>query len=363
MRSTQEQKKTSTPTNGSRLGSRVRRSWHWLWTETTNSDPDSTTTATVAPAPAEQAEPVETEPAINLTARAPLKLIAWLGASAGGLTILLVTIGFLALSAHDVMLGIPRSIQSNSEYVAVGGLFFGRSIIFLIASFILAKSWIVVLVVSIAAVVLSNIPGGRSRGRSIVIIVFSIALLISEIYGLMWVIRPLQISNLLLNPSVESSAPVRNVVDAILVKNTTWLSAEYGFLVLLVLAFSVAFILLDRESQNAVLPSRRGRNRTLFWHLARVPAFVLLLVCIFLLPRAYGVLTISNDYPVVAVTDSSSPNSNTTTETRLLLREDDKLFVLYDPSSQSIVTIKRDSVAQHKMYAPQHVFTASAVNK
>jgi hypothetical protein len=356
MSRTREKKKSTTHTNGSSVRTRVRRGWRWLWNETTNSDPDAT-----AVAPTKAVESTKTELPI-LTPRAPLKLITWLGASAGGLTILLVTIGFLALSAHDVMLGIPRSIQSNSEYVAVGGLFFGRSIIFLIASFISVKSWIVLLIVSAAVVTLLNIPPGRSRGRSMLIGFLSIALLTAEIYGLIWVIRPLQISNLLLNQSAATNTPVRNVVEAILVRDTIWLSAEYGFLVLLVLAFSITFVLLDRESQNTVVQSRRGRNRTLFWHLARVPAFVLLLVCIFLLPRAYGVLTLSNDYPVVTIEGSSSPSANAS-ETHLLLREDDKIFVLYDPYSQSILTIKRDSVVQHKMLAPQHVFTASVVRK
>lgn len=360
MPGTREKKKSTTHANGSRSGSRVLRSWHWLWNETASSAPEAAAQTSVAPA--KEPTPAEAELPI-LTERAPLKLITWLGASAGGLTILLVTIGFLALSAHDVMLGIPRSIQSTSEYVAVGGLFFGRSIIFLIASFIWAKSWIVLVLVAIAVVVLFNIPAGRSRGRSMVIGFLSLALLISEVFGLMWIIKPLQISNLLLNQSVKLDASIRTVVDALLENDTRLLSAEYGFLVLLVLAFSIIFVLLDRESQNTVVPSRRGRNRTLSWHLARVPAFILLLVCIFLLPRAYGVLTISNDYPVVTIEGSSTPAGNATSETHLLLREDDKVFVLYDPSSQSILTIKRDSVAQHKMSAPQHVFTATVVKK
>src|ERR1700752_818256 len=242
MRSTRQQKKSTAQANGSGLGSRGLRSWRWLWNETTDSEPDATAPA-AAVTPLKPAEPAETELPI-LTARAPLKLITWLGASAGGRTIPLVTIGFLWPSAHHVMLGIPGSIQSNSEYVAVGGLFFGRSIIFLIASFMSAKSWAVLLIVALAVVVLFNIPAGRSRGRSMVIAVLSIALLVAEIFGLMWIIKPLQISNLLLNQSVEASGPFRNVVEAILVKDTNWLSSEYGFLVLLVVAFSMTFVLL-----------------------------------------------------------------------------------------------------------------------
>ena len=298
-----------------------------------------------------EVDSTKSETATSFTNLFPLKIIAWLGASAGGLTILLVAIGFLALSAHDVMLGIPRSIQNNTEYVTVGGLFFGRSIIFLVASFISAKSWIAVVVLSIGSDRAVQRSPAPSRGRSFVIVLFGIVLLVAEIYALERLIWPLQISNLLLNLSTDANSPARQVVDALLVKDTTWLSVEYGFLVLLVVAFSTAFIFMEQA------------GCTRFWQVLRVPAFILLIICIFLLPRAYGVLTISNEYPTVVLESSSQTSTNPTNETRLLLREDKEAFVLYDPSSQSIVTMKRDSVAQHKMYAPQHVFTASVGKK
>lgn len=328
-----------------RLRSRARRSWHWLWSDT-NGDHDS------SPAPA--ANSADTETPSVWSRLAPLKIITWLGASAGGLTLLLGAVGFLALGAHDAMLGIPRSIQSNSEYVAVGGLFFGRSVIFLVASFISVKSWIVLVVLLIGAVVLYKIPRHLCRGRSLVIVLFSIALLAAEVYGLARLIRPLQISDLLLNLSASENGPGKQVIDALLVKDTTWLSVEYGFLLLLILAFAIAFIFLEQESKG---------NRTQFWHLVRVPAFILLLICVFLLPRVYGVLTLSNDFPEVSLDTANQANTATVTTTRFLLREDEKRFVLFDPTSQSIVTIKRDSITQHRMYAPQHIFTATARTK
>ena len=215
----------------------------------------------------------------------------------------------------------------------------------------------------IGAAVLFNIPKRRSRGRALIFILLSVALLVAEVYGLARLIRPLQITNLLLNLSVDANAPGKQVADAILVKDTTWLSVEYGFLVLLVLAFSVAFILLERESHERIILSGSRKNRILFWHLVRIPAFTLLIVCVFLLPRAYGVLTISNDYPEVSLENSSTSSGQPINETRLLLREDEKVLILYEPSSQSIVTIKRESISQHRTYAPQHVFTASGVKK
>ncbi len=359
MPSVREQKKSKTHTNGLGFGSRVLRSWHWLWDET---DPHPVAHPSGAP-DTDKAETSETEGPNLITGIAPLKIIAWLGASAGGLTILLGAIGFLASSAHDVMLGIPRSFQTNSEHVAVGGLFFGRSIIFLVASLVSLRSWVVLGILLAAVFVFFKLPRRLSRGRSLVIGVVAIVLLLAEIYGLLRLTRPLQLSNLLLNLSVDANTPGRQIADALLVKDTTWLSAEYGFLVLLTLAFSIAFILLERESQDRQ-GLRKGReSRTLFWHLARIPALILLVICIFLLPRAYGVLTISNDYPTISIESVSPSGGNATNETRLLLHEDDKVLVLYDPAAQSILTIKRDSIAQQKIYAPQHVFTASVVRK
>jgi hypothetical protein len=175
-------------------------------------------------------------------------------------------------------------------------------------------------------------------------------LLAAEVYGLFRLIKPLQISNLLLNMSVDVPSPARPVIEAILSRNISWLSVEYGFLVLLVVALSIAFLMIEQEN--------RENGGVRFWHVVRVPAFILLIICIFFLPRAYGVMTISNDYPRVAL-ESSDPLIKVQ-QLRLLLREDDKAFVLYDPSSQSIITIKRDTVTQHRVFAPQHVFTATA---
>jgi drug/metabolite transporter superfamily protein YnfA len=381
MPSPKEQKIPTTYRFGSIVGALALRNWHWLWSEASDKTEDvPTIDTTLSPelkmyhldsivertstlGPPNHTQSPETQAASAPTVTGALKFIAWLGASAGGLTILLVVLGFLAVSAHDSMLGIPRSIQNNPEYVAVGGLFFGRSIIFLVSVFVSPKSWMVLGVLLIGVIVLFNIPRRPSRGRSLVIGLCSVGLLGAELYALGRLIRPLQISNLLLNFSLDPNSPGRQVVDAILVKDTSWLGGEYGFLVLLVLSVSTAFILLEQESCNAMALRASEGNSSVLWRLLRVPAFTLMIICLFLLPRAYGILTISNDYPEVSV-DSSSPSvSKALNEARFLLREDEKAFILYDPSSQSIVTIKRELIEQHKIYAPQHIFSARSVKK
>ena len=171
------------------------------------------------------------------------------------------------------MLGIPRSIQNNPEYVAVGGLFFGRSIIFMVVALISLKSWIVLGVLLLGAAVLFNIPQRPSRGRSLVISLFSVVLLAAELYALERLIRPLQISNLLLGSSVDFNSPGKQTVDAILVKDTSWLGVEYGFLVLFVLAVSMAFILLEQHSRGGIVISARQDNRITICRLFVAPSF------------------------------------------------------------------------------------------
>lgn len=345
--------------NGSRLWTRALSGWHWLWAEAEGPPSGTIVDPELKSGPVDQVASSKTETQDVFDQVSVFKMIAWLGASAGGLTILLVAIGFLALSAHDAMLGIPRSIQNNPEYIVVGGLFFGRSVIFLVTSLLFPTSWIVPGVLIIFAIVLFRSRQRRSHARSILVAVFGIFLLGAEVYGLIRLVKPLQISNLLISRSVEDSSPARQIVAAILVKNSAWLSVEYGFLFLLVITFLVAFLMLQRESRERLALSGVAGRRPLFWQVVRVPAFILLIICIFLLPRDYGVLTISNDYPTV-ILEGSDP-AKVVKETRLLLREDDKVFVLYEPASQSVITIKRDSVTQHRMYAPQHIFTASTV--
>ncbi len=292
------------------------------------------------------------------------KLVAWLGASAGGLTILLVVVGFLALSAHDVMLGVPRTVQNRPEYTVVGGLFFGRSIIFMVAALLLPKSWVALGILIIVLVGLFHFPKWLGRDNSRFIQLCAVGLLCAQFYVLMRLVRPLQISNLLLHVPETPNGPGNEVVRAILVNDMRWLGAEYGFLALLVLCSAILFKALDQVKQNGVAPlNPPTRRRIALWPWLRVPAFALLIISLFLLPRAYGILTISNEYPEVNLVRSNSPANVGAGESLFMLREDEKFFVLYDPSSQSIITVRRDPIEQHRTFAPQHIFSARTLKR
>jgi hypothetical protein len=52
------------------------------------------------------------------------KLIGWIGASVGGLAVILGVFGFLVNYGHNYMLGIDAGLRDPLEYVITGGLFF-----------------------------------------------------------------------------------------------------------------------------------------------------------------------------------------------------------------------------------------------
>src|SRR5712692_5889129 len=172
--------------------------------------------------------PANTAPGVNFK---PARLIAWTGASVGGLSIILLVVGFLALSAHDAMLGIPGVVESKPDYVVIGGLFFGRSIIFALASLFFPKiaSWIVLLLLLASWVMINYL-----RDNKWVHLLLCAALVGGESYALFCLIRPLQISNLLLKLSVRSDPINSQIVQALLDNDMKWLEAQYGFIALLV---------------------------------------------------------------------------------------------------------------------------------
>jgi hypothetical protein len=266
----------------------------------------------------------------------PAKLIGWLGASVGGLTVLVVLIGFLALSAHDAMLGIPRAIEDKTEYIVVGSLFFSRSLMLLLSSLLdNRQDWILLGVIAVV-LVLFRIVGKMKIARHLIALLV-VGFIGAETFVLTRLIAPLQFDNVLLlqAPKPDDS----QILKWILCSNLAPLTSEYGFLALSVLALAVVLKQLDRRLQPQAMGKVWKKNARL-WRRARVIAFGLIVICFILLPRAYGVLTISNDYPDVKLITHDSPGA---AEEMFLLREDDKFLVTYDQAKRSISTRKRDS--------------------
>lgn len=306
----------------------------------------------------------------------PVKFIAWLGASAGGLTILLAVIGFLALGAHDAMLGIPKMFLAQQEYVSVGALFFSRSIMYVVAALILQLQsfnggygrW---MTVAALLIIISGLFYLVRRGKlskyyiaSITITLAPIIVFVGELYVLYRLTVPLQITNLLLQftdlaslASSESSAPTQPILRALINGDQRVLQSEYGVLALLVLCSGIFYQCLEWVHQSGKDERWSKGGRANLWRWLRTPVFVLLLISFFLLPRAYGVLTITNEYPMLGRgPNASQPEIKDLQLPLFQLRESEKSLVLYDPCAQAIISLKRDTVEQLKISAPKNIF-------
>lgn len=324
------------------------------------------------------AEPLEEDRAPK-TILEPIKFITWLGVSIGGLTIALAAVGFLNLAGHDLMLGIPERLLAQPKYITVGALFFSRTIIYMVAALAnplaqfsgIAPSLIAVVVPFLLAVVFYylwrylEIERYVGAINKVVRVAGPIALVILELYALRRLTEPLQITNVLLQftdfSSVASAGygdSTHSILKALNDDDGRFLQLAYGRLSLLVFFLALSYRQLELMSVNKKKSRASGgqKDHLMFWRWLRVPSFALLLLCIFFLTRVYGVLTIQNEYPRferVAQTDASNPVK---AAPLFLLQEDEKYLLLYDPCSQSMLSIKRDSVEQMKTSAPKNLF-------
>jgi hypothetical protein len=277
-----------------------------------------------------------------------LKFVAWLGASVSGLTVILLVIGYLALGAHDAMVGIPRVVEIESEYVVVGGLFFARSGIFVFGALLLKKSWIVVLLTVLLLSTLHLSKSWSARKRRIALWVSIIAVFVGGLFSLWSLTDPLQFTNILFN----NTADTPDVLDWIRRNETVALQKQYGFCTLGFICVATVFVYWLR-SLNLGEAHGSSSARMTSWKAVTVSALVLLGVELFLIPRSYGVMTLPVEYPVLT---SIEPSTTGISLPLFLLRQDKDLLVLYDPKSQLIINLKASSLERFDVGAPRNVF-------
>lgn len=333
--------------------------------------PTAVATATIPEGSTTSAPPVEPSPNTFLE---PVKFITWLGASMGGLTVVLAVIGFLALAAHDLMLGIPRRILPQTEYVTVGALFFSRTATYMIAvllsPFTAPGTAVVAVVVLLAAAPAVYYFSTRRRfrlrpdaGRWWLLTVGPLLLIAGELYVLQQLTALLQITNALLQFADFSSLAATDSGDASVLFLRALINGQgkqlqfaYGVLSLLTLLPVLAYRWLELAARNMKAGGGERAGGLVVWRWARIPCFALLLICLFFLIRVYGVLTISNEYVRVEAEPAAGQTSGQKPGPRFLLREEDKDLLLYEPCSQAILSMKRDSLGRLKITAPYDLF-------
>ncbi|MEK7399878.1 MAG: hypothetical protein AAB116_23290 [Candidatus Poribacteria bacterium] len=281
----------------------------------------------------------------------PAKILAWIGLSTGSLGIILAVIGFLALGAHDNMLGIPGTYQ-KLDYIKAGGLFFSNSVIFVFAA-ILTNKWCWLLLGILLIISMFNHHIYKRYQRSMFL--FDVFVLL---FALGYVFYRLGMT--LQNRDVLLDWPSSSyILHAILIDDQTWLNNEYGFLAILVFCLTMVLKRLDQayKSMNTHKIDI-GRIQSL-WKWMKIPAIIILIIIFYLLPQAYGVLTFSYKYPqVLSINPAPSDPLNFSNSRYLpfLINQDDKFLILYDPFSYTIINLSLQSVNQYKISAPRLIF-------
>jgi hypothetical protein len=202
-----------------------------------------------------------------------LKFIAWLGGAGAGLGLLTAAVGYLALGAYDDAIGIPVLLEEKLHYVTVGGLFFARSITFILAALIVSwHSWLALLVLgNLLAALLSD---RHLKPRLAIPLSFAgvAGLLIGLLFAVIWL-------SLVLD---QDAFPGDERIN------------QYG-----VIALFVTGLFAIVGSQEGLVRGGATLKAVALYRWVRIPVLALSLICAFLLPRAYGTMTLDRSFPEV----------------------------------------------------------------
>jgi hypothetical protein len=283
----------------------------------------------------------------------PAKLITLLGASSAGLAIFLGVIGFLAVGAHETLLGLPRLSHTNDEYVAAGSLFFPRTLLFMAASFLDGLApWLFTGAVVLG---LGALGLGRTRPAREAYGLAALVLLALVLVATLWLLaQAAECRGLLLQGQVSDENPVLTHLRK---HDESWLQGRYGGLAVGVLCTAVWFkVLEDTFGPAAATPGPFAWGRSC-WRWARIPGLVGVLICLFLLARAYGILTFPNRYPLLTAVAPADLLAQVAPgkDRAVVLHEGEKTLLIYFPDRQSLLQLDRGDVKAFSVTTPQAV--------
>jgi hypothetical protein len=283
------------------------------------------------------------------------KLIGWIGASVGGLAVILGVFGFLVNYGHNYMLGIDAGLRDPLEYVITGGLFFAdtgyRGII------LHGLGYQILLPLFVFALVFfSYILPNKQRNR-----VFKymqdgalLSLIAVQILILYRLIQVLKNGGLLVYRITQTEISTHMVAA-----NEKFLLSYYGsvaapiFITLMVLGYwywksSIQF------------------DRAYFFNhhlLLKVIVLLLCLMSIYGLPISYGVLMKPTYYPLLldygvekdkgidpfntelTLNGTKTPARKLENQTIFLLNQSDKELIFYDRNRLEIIYVRRDTIS------------------
>jgi hypothetical protein len=270
------------------------------------------------------------------------KGIAWIGASIGGIVVMISTFGFFALYSNETMLGIQIGLRAPLEYIIAGGLFLTGTINIL-GRINPIKLNVLLSVFSLLLMVLSYAPLKGLKRYSYILRGIAVIGVISVQFLLSTYIASVIPSNNFL----VSDIPNTEVNKLIVQTDFDRLEQYYGSLTfsILVTAFTSSYWCWKS------FQLQQGKQRLLidkFNTLLKIVALVLAIDGVYHVPQLYGILIKRNIYPEIihySMPEESDPFINSSARGVLfLLYQDDKTIVIYDRANFQIVYVRRDII-------------------
>ena len=246
------------------------------------------------------------------------KFVGLLGGGSLSFGALSFGIGYLAIKSHDAMLGLPTTTSTYESYVRTGSLFFSNSLYYLITT-VSGFVWTIVFPAMLLVLVIAFILSRWSLSSlskhlwigfiAAYVLINLLAFLSAD--RLAAVLHPENKALLLKHPDEASQTGYEREIHDLLrdEKGVPKLQSRYSFHLGQTIALTCIAILLSiwrRRLGN--IPSGRlksGNGNNGFLHASdlifRPILYALIVFHLVLLPSNYGVLCVSNEYPVVFV--------------------------------------------------------------
>ncbi len=240
--------------------------------------------------------------------------VAWIGGAAAGITAVLSAIGFLAIRAHQDLLGITGLVPNLSESWTIEGAKFVYTSVLLLFS-----NWgpLFLCIAGGLLLALASYETGvkwirKYTGYSVVRGGFIILTLVGLAGAMAYFLSDAQVSHLLVNPTFDAEL-MKQAIENRIEKNIHTLHVQYGYRAAIVLFFFFWLKLLPHlfnkttqqpGQESETVPTASGFS---FWHNA---LWIVFLILLFLLPMEYGRMVMPNRYYKVCLlskTESSAP--------------------------------------------------------
>ena len=304
---------------------------------------------------------------INTLIITSAKIIAWLGASVAGFSLILGTFGYLVIYSHDTtILGLDVSLRTSLEYIVTGAIFFqdtgyigiisnGLSInlipsFIIFASFIILYTWF-----------------KNNKIFKVAKVVILLGLVIVQIIVICHIINTLKGQNYLIYKLEKN-----DINDYIIHQKFEELRFLYGSIAapILINFATIVFIVYCylKDSLHNLNFTYFFRNQVSFIIIIIVPLFI----SIYGLPLSYGVLMKGNYYPQLIEygLKANEPNPLNLScishdqkyklgnnSNYYVIYHSDKEFVVYDKSFCQLIYIDRKIISYYRIGASYNVFS------